>query len=114
MEKFYSFYIGSNGSPKSTWILDDCKLRAYDVKEALIMHSFHKEYLMNSRERWLPNKNIYTSPDPWYIKHTYRRVLEYEKKDNPKYGRTLVQFKELKKYSQHEILTYFKEIKKPS
>lgn len=108
MEHYYSFYIGLPGSPIDKWVLEDIKIPAVNVREALVLHSFHTVYMQYIRSPWMSNKDTFKEPDPWFIKHTYRRVLEFEKKPNPRYGKTLVQYKEIKKYSQHEILTYFK------
>lgn len=109
VERYYSFYLGANRAPINTWELDDCKLRAIDVKEALILHYFHNVYCEVKSNPWLPNKDTYIVPDRLFFKLKYRRVIEYIRVNKPHHGRTIVQFKKIKQYSQHHILEFFKK-----
>ncbi len=106
---YYSFYLAEARTPIDDWIFEDVKLPAMDAKAAIILHYFNSELIKRYKSPWMSNKHLFTEPTQWMVKQIYRRVIEYERKERPEYGTTLVQFKKIKTYSQHLIVTLFKE-----
>lgn len=106
--KYYSFYKGIVHSPMESWVLEDLKLPAVDVKAAVILHYIHTQYLMKKNNKWLARQLHWQHPPYMMIKHSYRRVVEYNRVFRASFGNVISQFKKEKIYTEYQILEFFK------
>jgi hypothetical protein len=104
MIHYYSFYLGKQGSPRSQWLFEDCKLPAADPKSAIMLHYFLESYIRRKKAHWMSNKDVYTFPAQILIDYKYRGLIEWVKVERKSYGKTLVQFKKIKFYTQHSLI----------
>jgi len=110
MLHYYSFYIGEPKQSMKNWKLDDCKLPAYDAKSAIMLHHFLQEYLKYHSEHWISRemKSKYIPPHPYIVENYYRGLIEWDKIDRKNYGKTLVNYRKSKFYSQHQIMDLYR------
>ena len=91
--RYFSFFLGAPGDLKSTWIFEDVKIAARDVKQAIVFHS----NLFDPRRLVVPSS--------YMVNQSYRMIIEYEQVKAR--GFTLIQFKKVKAHTVYSILAKF-------
>ncbi len=78
--KYYSFYIGGQGSRNPDWLLFDLKWLAIDVYEAITNHYFHLTYMLFNNLNWIArDRRSYKIPTRHIVRSHYRQILEFQK-----------------------------------
>lgn len=104
--KYYSFKTGFYGQKQSEWILQDLKIPAVNVKEAVITYFWHREFQTKVSNKWMMRKSGFEFPSQQLVHMTIRQAIEYTVAR--KYGYFMVQYKKQRIITSNEILSYFK------
>lgn len=108
MIKYYSFLLGPEKSKRNDWMRLDLKIPATNVKEALFIYFAARDYRRNQKDVGKsPDHDTYYAPTIGNIVHEIKRVIEYERVYNPKYGYTQHTFKQIRYYSFHTVLAMY-------
>lgn len=107
---YYSFKLGIPYSKYSTWKHFDIKLPAFNPKMAICLHYIIGTWKDEYTHKYAPKelKNSHLNPNESMVFYIYRQVIEYKRIDRPALGYTRADFKKIKVYSQHQILSWFK------
>ncbi len=92
---YYSFYTGKLGTLKHTWALDDVKIPAVNVRQALIFH-------FNTCH---PHKKQIIIPTAFMISQTYRLIIEFERVSVR--GLTVMQYRQVRAHTVFSALQGF-------
>lgn len=105
---YYSFWIGHPQSKMTEWILQDVKMPASCIREAIMLHSFSVTFRMfEYYNDWARKDFVYRPPDAAHVWMLYRRVIEYERLLTPERGYTVHQYKKIAEYSVYSYLNKF-------
>jgi len=104
--KYYSFKKGRMGSMKTSWVLDDIKLPAYDVKQALTIYNWLEWFAAKKQNPWMNTQNKLFSPTQFWVDHHIRQVIEYELKSRRYYA--IVNYKRVRIFNNHEFTEHFR------
>lgn len=107
--RFFSFRTGIPGSVKGRWELDDVKIPAYNIKQAITMYFWLQWFKKKDENPWMSNVPKMFYPDRFWVNYYTRQVIEYELKGNKYYFQ--VNYKRVKTWNTHEYLQYFEQEK---
>lgn len=93
------------GSVKSSWILDDIKLPAYDVYQAITMYYWLDWFAAKKQNPWMNRQNKLFSPTNFWVSNRIRQVIEFEKKSQRYYA--IVNYKRIRIFNSHELANKF-------
>ena len=94
------------GSVKKSWVLDDIKLPAYDVYQAITIYYCLDWFAQKKQNPWLNNQNKLFSPTPFWVDQHIRQVIEYELKSRRYHA--IVNYKRGRIFNNHEFTGHFK------
>lgn len=104
---YYSFWIGSEKSKRSEWMLLDMKIPAASVKEAIFIYFKGREYRRRTTDIFKSaDDSAYYPPTLGFVVHEIQRAVEYKRK--PSKLRTRHNYKKIRTYSRHTIRSMYK------
>jgi hypothetical protein len=104
--KYFSFKNGPMGSSKLSWVLDDIKLPAYDVYQAVTMYYWLDWFAKKKQNPWMNRQTKLFNPNDFWVSHHIRQVIEFTKKSQKYYA--IVNYKRERIWNCHELIHHFK------
>lgn len=102
---YYSFLIGRPGSLKSTWILHDIKMSAYNPRQAITMFFWLDYFRSKMTNKWMNRQKEFFTPDKSWLNLYIRQVVEYRVSGKDYYY--LVKYKKVRVVNFHELADLF-------
>ncbi|MBK6861018.1 MAG: hypothetical protein IPG95_12165 [Saprospiraceae bacterium] len=102
---FYSFRTGIIGTAKPEWILNDVKIPAYDIKQAIVLFFWLEWFRKKKMNPWKSNIDKVFAPDADWVSYFIRQVIEYEIASKSYCCR--VNYRTKKVWNHHEFADFF-------
>jgi len=104
---YFDIVTGFRTESKPDWIYRNMKIPARDYKQAVQFYTMLDSYDYYARKKGFKFETDHAyNPSENYVFMCIRQVVEFEKIETPRYGKTRITFRQKKIYNSHELINF--------